>query len=66
MAAKAEYRNVRHGICTVPARLMGWAEGYVMVRRQGCMPFIASRRDWDAAPLCDVAGNPLNRSNPNG
>lgn len=29
-----------------PLRLMASAEGYVMVRRPGCVPFVLREQDW--------------------
>lgn len=34
-----------------PARLMVEAEGYVMVRRKGGVPFVVGIKDWSASPL---------------
>ncbi|TAN44063.1 MAG: hypothetical protein EPN26_17005 [Rhodospirillales bacterium] len=38
-----------------PARLVVSAEGYVMVRRKGGVPFVVSAKEWSAAPLADEA-----------
>lgn len=32
-------------------RLMATAEGYVMVRRPGCMPFVMAAKDWEKLPI---------------
>lgn len=40
--SKVEERKDRHGII----RSMAAAEGYVMVRRPGCMPFVLSGKEW--------------------
>lgn len=39
------------------ARLIVIAQGYAMVRRPGCAPFLMSKRDWLASPRCDKNGN---------
>ena len=39
-----EVRYDKHG----ELRLMAEAEGYVMVRRKRCSPFVLSRKEWDA------------------
>jgi hypothetical protein len=44
MRNKAERRYDRYG----EFRLMAEADGYVMARRQGRMPFIVKRKEWDA------------------
>lgn len=45
MAAKRhEHRYYING----PIKRMAEADGYVMVRRPGCTPFILSRKEWDA------------------
>lgn len=31
-------------------RLMARADGYVMVRHSGCIPFVITEREWDALP----------------
>ena len=36
-----------------PARKMVEAEGYIMARRKGCMPFVVGRREWEALPPCE-------------
>jgi hypothetical protein len=35
----------------LPARLMAAAEGYAMVRRPNCIPFVIDEREWIEAPL---------------
>lgn len=30
---------------------MAEADGYVMVRRPGCIPYVMSKRKWEALPL---------------
>lgn len=37
-----------------PSREMTRAEGYVMARRKGCVPYIVSVRVWDALPEADA------------
>ena len=37
------------------ARFMASAEGYVMVRRKGGMPFVISKREWEQ---CEPTDNP--------
>jgi hypothetical protein len=39
-----------------PVKFMAEADGYVMARRAGCMPFVVSVTDWNRWP----------ESNPNG
>lgn len=46
MSKKSERRVDHIG----PLRLMAEAEGYVMVRRPGCMPFLMSADKWRALP----------------
>lgn len=36
-----------------PLRLMAEAEGYCMVRRPGCMPFVLSSQNFRYFPLMD-------------
>lgn len=36
-----------------PIRLMAKAEGYVMVRRPGCLPFILSVKEWESLALVE-------------
>ena len=38
-----------------PARFLAEAEGYVMVRRKGGMPFVISKREWEQ---CEPTDNP--------
>lgn len=38
-----------------PVRFMTAAEGYVMVRRKGCMPIIITTKDWNGWPEQDPA-----------
>lgn len=38
-----------------PARLMASAEGWVMVRKVGCVPFVMTKDDWLAAPEAQAA-----------
>lgn len=38
-----------------PLRLMAKAEGYVMVRRPGCVPFVLQESDWLALPATEKA-----------
>lgn len=52
-----EYRNVRRwDRSTVPVRLIAKGEGYAMVRRKGCAPFIVTLNDWNAGDPCDAQG----------
>jgi hypothetical protein len=44
-----EPRNIRQDR-TGPLRLMASAEGYVMVRRPGAMPFVIAEKDWLSLP----------------
>jgi len=37
-------------------RLMALAEGYVMVRYEGCAPFIMTEKDWAALPIDKTSG----------
>lgn len=38
-----------------PSREMARAEGYVMVRRKGCLPYIIAAKTWDALPEVETA-----------
>lgn len=53
MAKKAEHRRDGHGLL----RLVAQAEGYVMVRRKGAVPFVMAAEDWMALPVVEAAGN---------
>lgn len=47
----AERRHDQYG----EMRLMSEAEGFVMVRRKGCAPFVITRVEWDNLsknPIC--------------
>ncbi len=33
-----------------PSKFMARADGYVMVRRKGCLPYVMSEKDWLALP----------------
>jgi hypothetical protein len=52
MSRAKVYRLRNHG----PARFMVEAEGWVMARRPGCIPFLIARDEWEALPLCDRSG----------
>jgi hypothetical protein len=43
---------------TGPIRLMAEADGYVMVRRPGCLPFVLSAANWLALPLTTEPESP--------
>lgn len=44
-----------------PIRFMCAAEGYVMVRRPNCIPFVVPVNEWNAWPECDRKGSVLER-----
>lgn len=45
VASGLEDRNLRAD-ARGPLRFMAVADGYVMVRRPGCVPFVMHERDW--------------------
>lgn len=45
-----EKRLMPHYMGAGPVKLMARADGYVMVRRAGCMPFVLSEGEWSALP----------------
>lgn len=49
---KREYRMIRRLDWSAPraVRLVAKAEGYAMVRRKGCIPFVIPAEAWDSAP----------------
>lgn len=49
MSAKTEWRDID---ASAPVRLVASGEGYAMVRRKGCAPFIISLTVWEVAPRC--------------
>lgn len=34
-----------------PSKLMVKADGYVMVRRPGCIPYVMWEKDWEKLPM---------------
>lgn len=44
---KAGQRNLRHDQHG-DIKFMAEADGYVMCRRPGCMPFVLSKKSWEA------------------
>ena len=51
MSKPKEERQDRHGVI----RLMAEANGWVMVRRPGAMPFTMMRKEWDKLPTVQAA-----------
>lgn len=47
VSAKVQWRRDQHGLL----RQVKPSEGYVIVRRKGAAPFVASQKDWDALPI---------------
>ena len=36
-----------------PSRVVAAAEGYVMVKRKGCAPYVMTKKEWEKCPLCE-------------
>lgn len=55
---KHEYRTIKPIWWDRPGvvRLMAKAEGYAMVRRKGCSPFVIAAYEWDNAPIASQEG----------
>ena len=46
-------------------RHMTGTDGYEMVRRPGCLPFVVSFKDWAHWTKCAADGTPLTHKEPN-
>lgn len=55
MATKAKILGNRRRDHIGQLRLMAGTEGYVMVRRPGCMPFVITAKEWEKLPIFENA-----------